>query len=665
MAKSPFNHLFFSFLVLSVLIVSSTAIFSYTHIRNLLNDKQATHISEQLSRISSAVENTLQSLDSIAFSYATDPRLSEILRQPFSVTDFTRYREVTNKLNFIQAQAPPFTQADVISFTGNWRMYNNSLHQLSPDTAADYLAFYRNLMPISREPETNAVKLVRPLPLTTTIPDGFLIVRIPYESVLALIQQINPVRYLAVTDALGELIFSTGLESHTDNQPNLSQLVHIAGVNFGLRYYTTPDWDIYYDVLDSVMASGLIFIGLIALAIMLVGWVLYRRNRLIVQTQLNQLRDLFLINLFSGHLKDENEIYNRFQHFGLPRDFMSFQVVSLGIAQELMDNTLLEIIKMVSQLLPARSCIQPVLIDSETLSLFVLNYTAAPFPMNDTFLPLKQTINEVFGVSLCIGVSSAHTLLTDTRKAFKESTRALSNRIIMGERQLIFYDEVLKLSHDKNLHYPTEQIQQLLTAIKGASDTDSRELLETILEEIYHANQNLEYFQISVFKLVNELINLMQTLRIDISTKLQKNFYTVFSELKTLAEVKTFVHQILAAILETTLKRKEDNYDHVIEKVLDIIREEFDQPLTLEHIADRVNYNPNYLSGLFKKVANQSFSECLAETRHQMSKQWLAESKITIKDIAEKLQYSNSQNFIRQFKKIEGVTPGEYRKSQE
>jgi AraC-like DNA-binding protein len=32
-----------------------------------------------------------------------------------------------------------------------------------------------------------------------------------------------------------------------------------------------------------------------------------------------------------------------------------------------------------------------------------------------------------------------------------------------------------------------------------------------------------------------------------------------------------------------------------------------------------------------------------------------------IKDIAAKLRYNNSQNFIRSFRKQEGMTPGQYR----
>jgi len=46
-----------------------------------------------------------------------------------------------------------------------------------------------------------------------------------------------------------------------------------------------------------------------------------------------------------------------------------------------------------------------------------------------------------------------------------------------------------------------------------------------------------------------------------------------------------------------------------------------------------------------------------------MAKKWLEETDMPIKDIAAKLRYNNSQNFIRSFRKQEGMTPGQYREN--
>ncbi|MNJ03635.1 DNA-binding transcriptional regulator AraC [compost metagenome] len=49
--------------------------------------------------------------------------------------------------------------------------------------------------------------------------------------------------------------------------------------------------------------------------------------------------------------------------------------------------------------------------------------------------------------------------------------------------------------------------------------------------------------------------------------------------------------------------------------------------------------------------------------RFKMAKKWLEETDMPVKDIAARLRYNNSQNFIRSFRKQEGMTPGQYREN--
>ena len=69
------------------------------------------------------------------------------------------------------------------------------------------------------------------------------------------------------------------------------------------------------------------------------------------------------------------------------------------------------------------------------------------------------------------------------------------------------------------------------------------------------------------------------------------------------------------------------------------------------------------ISNIFKKETGITFSDYLTSYRFEIAKKWLRETDITIKEISQRLQYRNPQNFIRSFKKKENMTPGEYRKS--
>jgi YesN/AraC family two-component response regulator len=112
-------------------------------------------------------------------------------------------------------------------------------------------------------------------------------------------------------------------------------------------------------------------------------------------------------------------------------------------------------------------------------------------------------------------------------------------------------------------------------------------------------------------------------------------------------------------------ERSKSQYKNISDEIIHIVQQEFDSDLTLNYIAEKLHYNPNYLSSIFRKETNTSFSDYLSLFRLKKAKEWLVESDMTVKEIAEKLNYNNSQNFIRSFRKIEGTTPGRYRKSRQ
>lgn len=142
----------------------------------------------------------------------------------------------------------------------------------------------------------------------------------------------------------------------------------------------------------------------------------------------------------------------------------------------------------------------------------------------------------------------------------------------------------------------------------------------------------------------------------------QGAFYATISEIKTLEEIEIYLKaNMIKPLLATVSNRKNNEYRNLSEEILHIIHQEFDHPLTLENIAKRLHYTPNYLGSIFKKEFNKNFSEYLIFYRHHMAKKWLVETHLTIREISERLQYNNPQNFIRSFRKLEGMTPGVYR----
>lgn len=78
--------------------------------------------------------------------------------------------------------------------------------------------------------------------------------------------------------------------------------------------------------------------------------------------------------------------------------------------------------------------------------------------------------------------------------------------------------------------------------------------------------------------------------------------YDDIFELTTIEEIESWLNtRIVSNMIETLSVREESQYKNISEKIVHIIQQEFDTDLTLESIAGRLHYNPNYLSKDFQK----------------------------------------------------------------
>jgi len=83
--------------------------------------------------------------------------------------------------------------------------------------------------------------------------------------------------------------------------------------------------------------------------------------------------------------------------------------------------------------------------------------------------------------------------------------------------------------------------------------------------------------------------------------------------------------------------------------------------VTLSDAAQTVYMSPKYLSNLFKRVTGKSFNEYKLGIKMEKVGEMLRNTGCTICEISNKMGFQNPESFMRIFKKINGLTPTEYR----
>ncbi|WP_255570391.1 helix-turn-helix transcriptional regulator [Cohnella sp. CFH 77786] len=88
------------------------------------------------------------------------------------------------------------------------------------------------------------------------------------------------------------------------------------------------------------------------------------------------------------------------------------------------------------------------------------------------------------------------------------------------------------------------------------------------------------------------------------------------------------------------------------------------EELSLETVAARFFFSPNYLSMLFKNHLGVTFTKYLSEVRLKKSAELLEHRDLKVYEIAAKTGFKDEKYFHRVFKSRFGLTPDEYRKYQ-
>ncbi len=100
-----------------------------------------------------------------------------------------------------------------------------------------------------------------------------------------------------------------------------------------------------------------------------------------------------------------------------------------------------------------------------------------------------------------------------------------------------------------------------------------------------------------------------------------------------------------------------------ISPVFEHIRYNLSTPLTTEEMAESVHMSRSYFSRSFRKITGQSPHDYLIKLRMELAKQLLADTNMTIKEIARTVGYESEVGFIAAFTKKVLTTPTRYRKA--
>ena len=123
-----------------------------------------------------------------------------------------------------------------------------------------------------------------------------------------------------------------------------------------------------------------------------------------------------------------------------------------------------------------------------------------------------------------------------------------------------------------------------------------------------------------------------------------------------------FIYLMRAEENQRCIMREIEEENLNITKVLDCIRKNY-QYITLKDIAKDLHFHENYLSRMIKQNYQKSFRDLLSQIRLAEAEKLLINTDLSVTEIAAKVGYHKPNFFYKLFKDHYGVTPIEFRTS--
>ncbi|OPH47929.1 hypothetical protein BC351_39245 [Paenibacillus ferrarius] len=394
------------------------------------------------------------------------------------------------------------------------------------------------------------------------------------------------------------------------------------------------------------------------------------RGQLHIQN--NQLNDFFAYKLFQGEVRPQEIESN----LGPDVDWNHFCVLTVqidtltdtGYMDKDRDLLLFAVKNMLGETASELLVLNPVIMNHMQVVLLgteIQNVDAFKEELYILSRSIQQVVKQYLRLQVSIGISRPFNQPVDASTAYGEATDALKSRFTQGTEAILYASDFDMNETGNTGKYPGFMVKELIDAIKFADVEQAKRTLHNIIAEMCSGHYGYRYCSMYIFLLLMDLIKIShQSDEMFISLFKEKPIFQKLDQLlqTSVQEMEIWIYDhVVEPILKEMLARSESQQRNIIKTLIQIIHDEYDSELTLEACASRLHYNPNYLGQIFRKEMGSSFSDYLSHYRLNIARKLLAETEDQIQEIAEKLRFSNSQNFIRYFKKMEGITPKQYR----
>lgn len=298
---------------------------------------------------------------------------------------------------------------------------------------------------------------------------------------------------------------------------------------------------------------------------------------------------------------------------------------------------------------PENTEVVSTVIDSELVLFCSLHGDAA----GENWQVTARRIGELLTDSLLdvtVGISNAAREATAIRSTYKEAMQALLQRNLYGRHgEVAFYNTPI-LNAEKRTRI--QEMEQLCSRLaQNADELDASQIWDEIGKK---SEGRIRLIRIMLMFFCTKLMQ-AKSGSPGWAEKMDMTVYDL-TRLKTTEDAHSWFIDFFSQ-----LQKSQPPVNSLVQSVLEYIRENVTGGLVLEEVAAHFYISPNYLSSLIRKETGVTYRQHVIVAKIDMAKHLLEDTRMRVEEIAYAIGYENYISFYNTFKKIENMSPTEYR----
>ncbi|MFC5402645.1 AraC family transcriptional regulator [Cohnella soli] len=269
---------------------------------------------------------------------------------------------------------------------------------------------------------------------------------------------------------------------------------------------------------------------------------------------------------------------------------------------------------------------------------------------------LKQTVS--------FTASPVKSSMDQCVELYRQLLEASSHRLFEGHSSILFSDDVMSLK-SKMYVFPAHKEKQLVDSLMTGNAQEAKAVYCDIVSET--SEYPFTVIQLVLSHVTLTINNVFNTLKKNNALLATPDFDTTrisLNHVETIGQINEAFHKLFDDIGKMLEEKRSNKHEDLVKKIHEIIERDYANPnLSLNTIADELSLSPVYLSRLYKQLSANALSDVIGELRMNKAKELLLRPEYTIAEIAERIGFTNSSYFYRLFKKSNGITPNDFRRT--